>query len=141
MQITHMIQFMQILNDTYSFYPEPEYGSTLSVLVNGVSHPGIYVGGGFVIDNSSKRGGVFRVTIETFRDGRELRNHGLIGGLSADQIVQNAYAALGKDYDFFLFNCKDFVREARGQELLTLLIKAGVTGAVAYAGFRVARRA
>ena len=132
---------MQEHIDPYSIFPEPDYGSTLSVPVNGVAHPGIYVGDGFVIDNSRKRGGVRYIHMNEFRNGLKFTNHGVIGTLPPAQIVRNAHSALGKDYDFLLYNCKDFVREARGQSWQTVLIKAGVTFGVVCGGFYLARRA
>jgi len=135
---------MQIQSNTFAFDPEPQYGSVVSVLVNNVSHPGIYVGGGFVIDNSQRDNGVKRIPMEVFRGGRKLRYHGFSGSLSPEQVVENAYAAIGQAYDFYLFNCKDFVRMAQGRAWVSLLTKTAAVlaaGSVVYAGVKVARRA
>lgn len=134
---------MQMQIDPYAFYPEPKYGEEISVPIPGfgVSHPGYYVGGGFVIDNSERRCGVRRVPIEEFRDGRKLSYHGFSGSLSPEDVVKNAYAALGKDYDFFFYNCKDFVRAMRGQAMRSLMIKGVITAGLIGSAAAFARRA
>lgn len=134
---------MQIETHPYAFDPEPQYGEAISVPANGVQHPGLYVGGGMVIDNSRKRGGARLITIAEFRDGQKLSYHGFSGSLTAEQVVRNAYDAVdrGVKYDFLFYNCKDFVRDMRGQSLLSLVIKTAVVGVVVYAGFKIARRA
>lgn len=134
---------MQIQIDPNAFYQEPKYGEEISVPIPGygIAHPGFYVGNGFVIDNSEKRGGVRRIPIEEFRDGRKLSYHGFSGSLSSEDVVRNAYAALGKDYDFFLYNCKEFVRAMRGQSLRSLMIKGAVVMGVIGGGVALARRA
>lgn len=142
MQYTHMEYIMQIQIDTFSFALEPKYGEEISVPANGIQHPGIYVGGGYVIDNSRKRGGVSRVPMAEFQEGRELSYHGFSGLLSPEQVVRNAYDALerGVEYDFLFYNCKDFVREMRGKSLSSLLIKTAVVGGALWAGYKFARR-
>jgi len=132
---------MQTLNMTSPVLIEPKYGSEISVIVNGVSHPGIYVGNWQVIDNSKKRGGVYRSPLEEFRGGRDLSYNGFKGSVSPEKVVENAYAAIGTRYDFLFYNCKDFVRHVRGDALLSMLIKTAVIGAVAYTGYQIARRA
>lgn len=133
---------MQIQIDTFAFDLEPKYGEEISVPANGIQHPGFYVGGGYVIDNSRKRGGVSRVPMAEFREGRKLSYHGFSGSISPEQIVRNAYDALerGVEYDFFFYNCKDFVRDMRGQSLLSLAIKTAIVGGALYAGFKMSRR-
>jgi len=113
---------------------EPRFGETVGVTVNKVMHPGIYVGNNNVIDNSLKRKGVCLVSLNEFCDGRELHYLGFAGKLSAHEIVQRAYEALGTPYNLPLFNCKDFVRDVQGRSLATAIIKAGVAmGAVGVA--------
>jgi len=143
MQYTHMVQIMQIETHPHIFDLEPQYGEKISVPVNGIEHPGFYVGGGFVIDNSRKRNGVSRVSMMEFREGRRLSYHGFSGPLSPEQVVCNAYDAVRRDvrYDFLFYNCKDFVRDMRGQSLLNLAIKTAVVGGALYAGYQIARRA
>ena len=143
MQYTHIKQIMQIETHPYAFDPEPQYGEKISVPVNGINHPGLYVGGGMVIDNSRKRGGARCVTMTEFRGGRKLSYHGFSGSLSAEQVVRNAHNAVarGVDYDFLFYNCKDFVRDMRGQSLLSLVIKTAVVGSALYVGYQIARRA
>ena len=77
-----------------------------------------------------------------FRDGRKLTYHGFSGPLTPEQVVSNAYAALerGVDYDFLLYNCKDFVRDMRGQSLQSLVIKTTVVAGVIAVGIHTARR-
>jgi len=134
---------MQIETHPFAFDLEPQYGEEISVPTNGVQHPGIYVGGGYVIDNSNKRGGVFRVSMAEFRDGRELSYHGFSGSFTPQQIVRNAHDAAnrGVKYDFLFYNCKDFVRDMRGQSLLSLVIKTAIVGGAFYTAYKVASRA
>ena len=134
---------MQIETHPFAFDLEPKYGEEISVPVNGVKHPGIYVGGGYVIDNSRKRGGVARVSMGEFRAGRKLSYHGIPGSLTAEQVVRNAFDAVdrGVKYDFLFYNCKDFVRDMQGQSLLSFAIKVAVVGGAFYAGYKIARRA
>lgn len=134
---------MQIETHPLAFDLEPQYGEGISVPANGINHPGLYVGGGMVIDNSRKRGGARRVTMAEFRGGRKLSYHGFSGSLSPEKVVRNAYNAVerGVEYDFLFYNCKDFVRDMRGQSLLSLAIKMAVVGGALYAGCQIVSRA
>ena len=136
----HIGRFMQVFFDSFSAGIEPQYGSQVSVVVKGVSHPGIYVGNGEVIDNSRKRGGVYRRSLEEFCDGCVLSYDGFKGDVPPEQVVKKAYAAIGTNYDFLLYNCKDFVRDMRGQAMLSLIIKGVVVTGVACAGYQLLHR-
>lgn len=100
-------------------------------------HEGLYVGGGYVMDNEIGRG-VRLVPFEAFAHGRVVRLISRPQRHEVPSILARARASLGTPYSlFFFFNCEDFVSEAttglaesptRRRTVLGVLLLAALLG-------------
>lgn len=100
-------------------------GDILMIWYKGVRHYGVYVGGGLVIDNSKRDGGVTKVSIETFRAGRDVKNLGHTGPLSRSEVVNRAFAQIGQKWSLISSNCESFYRSCQGRSEVSFQVLAG----------------
>jgi hypothetical protein len=91
-----------------------------------VRHYGVYVGGGWIIDNSKRDGGVAKVSIERFCAGRKIENLGHLGPLSRNQVVNRAFAKIGQKWGLISSNCESFYRSCQGRSEISFQVIAGV---------------
>ncbi len=76
-----------------------------------VTHSGIYVGNGRLIDNSGTRGSVGYRDINDFADGKEITVIAYESKYSRSQIVERATSRIGKPYKLWSQNCEHFTNE------------------------------
>ncbi|NOR61346.1 MAG: hypothetical protein GQ535_02485 [Rhodobacteraceae bacterium] len=76
-----------------------------------VTHSGIYVGNGRLIDNSGKRGSVGYRSIDDFADGKEISVIQYESKYSRSQVVARAETRIGKPYKLWSQNCEHFTNE------------------------------
>lgn len=90
-------------------------GDVLAVRVKGIiSHEGIVTETGRVISNSRRLGSVQEESIRTFGMGKKIINRGRLSNLSANSVLANARARIGRLYNPITYNCEHFVRECYG---------------------------
>ena len=76
-----------------------------------VTHSGIYIGNGKLIDNSGKRGSVGYRSIDDFADGKEISVIQYESKYSRSQVVARAESHIGKPYKLWSQNCEHFTNE------------------------------
>ncbi len=88
---------------------EAEVGDKLRVTkAFGITHYGIYVGGGYVVHNHPD-GGVETVTFERFANGRPVYIEARVPWAAQEAVRQAALNLIGTQFDLFNFNCEHFV--------------------------------
>jgi|GEM_PF-4300667 len=100
-------------------------GDILAIWFNGVRHYGVYVGGGWVIDNSKRDGGVTKVSIERFSAGRTIDNKGHSGPLTRNEVINRAFERIGQKWDLFNSNCEIFFKVCQGRSPISIQVIAG----------------
>ena len=85
-------------------------GHLLSVKHGIYHHVGISDGNGNVYENSRERGGSGLVIDHIFSSGKPISDHGIIGSLSANTILERAKTLITdqKPYKLFNNNCEHF---------------------------------
>ncbi|MFY0608523.1 MAG: lecithin retinol acyltransferase family protein [Cyclobacteriaceae bacterium] len=80
-----------------------------------IDHFGLYVGNGNVIDNHPERG-VSQISLSSFLNGRSLEKIQAFTGNwhSRQQVLNRAFALIGRPYHLTRFNCEHFVNEVWG---------------------------
>ncbi len=80
-----------------------------------IDHYGLYVGNNMVIDNHPERG-VSQMSLRSFLNGRSLEKIKRYSGgwFGRQQVVNRAYALIGKPYHLTKYNCEHLVNEAWG---------------------------
>ena len=109
-------------------------GDVLSIQYLGFKHYGIYAGNDTVVHNSKKIFKVEEISLEKFKDGKEVILSS-IKSLNPELAIQTAKKFLGVPYNLFSENCEHFVRVACGLEkestqVQKYLISALGTGAL-----------
>ena len=112
-----------------SFQP----GDILAIWFNGVRHYGIYVGGGSIIDNSRRDGGVAKVSLARFKAGREIDNLGHTGPFSREKVIDRAFARIGHKWDILGSNCESFYRGCQGRSEISYQVYVGLLMAGVFA--------
>jgi hypothetical protein len=90
------------------------------------SHVGVADGFGFVYENSQDKGGRGKVSLEEFSKGKEIKNVGMLGNLSANEIILNAENLIkdNKSYKLLSNNCEHFIREVCNVDVKSPQIRA-----------------
>jgi len=101
-------------------------GSILVVDCGFYNHVGVADGLGFVYENSRDRGGRGKVSLEDFSENKDIKNVGILGHLSADEIIINAKNLIkdNKAYQLLSNNCEHFIREVCGVDVKSPQIRA-----------------
>lgn len=101
-------------------------GDILAIWFKGVRHYGVYVGRGWVIDNSNRDAGVAKVSLEIFSAGRKIENLGHTGNLSRNEVVNRAFAKIGQRWGLISSNCESFYRSCQGRSEISFQVLTGV---------------
>jgi hypothetical protein len=101
-------------------------GNILMVNYGIYYHVGVADGLGFVYENSQDKGGIGKVSLDEFSEGREVKNAGMLGNLSANEIILNAENLIkdNKSYKLFSNNCEHFIREVCNVDVKSPQIRA-----------------
>ena len=106
-------------------------GDVVSIRFGGVlRHYGVITTRGTVICNSRLHGGVVEQSLESFANGRSVRQHGRYSDLDGYHVELRARRHLGKDYDLFGSNCGHFVRHAHRRKPTPMQVAAATVRTV-----------
>ena len=106
-------------------------GDVVSIRFGGVlRHYGVITTRGTVICNSRLHGGVVEQSLESFANGRSVRQHGRYSDLDGYHVELRARRHIGKDYDLFGSNCGHFVRHAHRRKPTPMQVAAATVRTV-----------
>jgi len=90
---------------------ELQPGTAISIALGPITHFGIYLGAGRVIENSKLAGCVRELSLEQFAGGRTFYIDQTASRYSPCEVVARAKSLLGRPYSLLRSNCEHFKNE------------------------------